>query len=257
MQMFLAIALAATGSQDILLRRDLKQTQADKYTFKVSINIKTLLPSGLGQDESRVSVSGLLELTPSPLTGSGLPLTLKYAISQGSAGGLVGAGFEERGGLKTGSIKGKMDVLGRFTPSASDPKTFAELAESFLPVPLGVWPSFPTSRVSEGSEWRLTLPDIDYAFVNATVLEVKGNTAFVEIKGSYSEDVMMQVFVLRSKDPVQSTEISKFSGEFEIDIRSGRVQKGSGTVETRSDAKSSEGFELVSNRTVTFAFEHQ
>jgi hypothetical protein len=66
----------------------------------------------------------------------------------------------------------------------------------------------------------------------------------------------VQFFVLRSKAPVKTTEISKVTGEFEIDLKSGKVMKGKGRIETRADATSEEGFDLVSNREVEFSFTH-
>jgi hypothetical protein len=249
-----AVMLPAEQGNSVLLRKTVRANSKEKYEFVIDASLKTQLPSGLGQDQSRLAISGSMVCDYGKSNLNGTSVTMLWYPSKASATGTVGGTLDERGFLKPGRNVGTVDQLGAFRWGKTGEKTVAELMASFITVPLPLWPAFSAARVEEGTEWKVAVPELTYSFVNATVTEVLPKTVKFEVRGSYSEDAIVQMFILRESGGIKSTEISKLNMEAEVDRATGELIQASGTIETRAEADTSEGFELTSTREVKFTF---
>lgn len=249
-----AVMLPAEQGNSVLLRKTVRANSKEKYEFVIDASLKTQLPSGLGQDQSRLAISGSMVCDYGKSNLNGTSVTMLWYPSKASATGTVGGTLDERGFLKPGRNVGTVDQLGAFRWGKTGEKTVAELMASFITVPLPLWPAFSAARVEEGTEWKVAVPELTYSFVNATVTEVLPKTVKFEVRGSYSEDAIVQMFILRESGGIKSTEISKLNMEAEVDRATGALVQASGTIETRAEADTSEGFELTSTREVKFTF---
>lgn len=249
-----AVMLPAEQGNSVLLRKTVRANSKEKYEFVIDASLKTQLPSGLGQDQSRLAISGSMVCDYGKSNLNGSSVTMLWYPSKASATGTVGGTLDERGFLKPGRNVGTVDQLGAFRWGKTGEKTVAELMASFITVPLPLWPAFSAARVEEGTEWKVAVPELTYSFVNATVTEVLPKTVKFEVRGSYSEDAIVQMFILRESGGIKSTEISKLNMEAEVDRTTGALVQASGTIETRAEADTSEGFELTSTREVKFTF---
>jgi len=249
-----AVLLPPGQDSSVLLRKSVQPNTKDKYEFSIDASLKTQLPSGLGQDQSRLAITGSMVCDYGKSNLNGTNVTMLWYPAKASATGTVGGTLDERGFLKPGRNVGTIDQLGAFRWAKTGEKTIAELAASFITVPLPLWPAFSAARVEEGTEWKVAVPELTYSFVNATVSEVLPKSVKIEVRGSYSEDAIVQMFILRESGGIKSTEISKLNMEAEIDRATGALMNATGTIETRAEADTSEGFELTSTREVKFTF---
>ena len=249
-----AVLLPPGQDSSVLLRKTVRPNTKDKYEFSIDASLKTQLPSGLGQDQSRLAITGSMVCDYGNSNLYGTNVTMLWYPAKASATGTVGGTLDERGFLKPGRNVGTIDQLGAFRWAKTGEKTIAELAASFITAPLPLWPAFSAARVEEGTEWKVAVPELTYSFVNATVTEVLPKSVKIEVRGSYSEDAIVQMFILRESGGIKSTEISKLNMEAEIDRATGALMNATGTIETRAEADTSDGFELTSTREVKFTF---
>jgi hypothetical protein len=232
--------VSASAEPTFLLRRQLRNSAFERFTFTIESKTTVELPGGMGEQSYSVQMRGAQSFRQTGTDIRGAKIEVSSDMEPTKVNGVMAGMIPKMEGYKGLKSLGRRDILNRFRSSSTKPAVPGVTMDLDALMASGtafLFPEFPAERVAIGSIWKIQQRAASMAVDNAKSFitytlssreELNGIPSFVILATSDTGFTMKQKLPPNSGIPGGATEMNmtfsaNLQGKIWIEAATGRT----------------------------------